>query len=908
MGRATRCRQVAWALCALVFGLGAMARAQSTEPSVVGQWSPLKTWPVPAVHAHLLPTGKVMFFSEFEAGDDGPYLWEPGADQLQQLSPPGFNIFCGGHSFLADGRLLIAGGHLDVDRGLPDAIIFDPFSQRWTRLPDMARGRWYPTNTTLPNGEVLVAAGATEDQVMNTIPEIWSPEKGSWRALTGASRSLPYYPWNFVAPDGRVFMAGPEAPTRWLDTSGSGAWITGPRTRHGAKRGYGSAVMYDAGKIFIVGGNDPPTNSAEVIDLNQSSPTWRMVPPMSFGRRQHNATLLPDGSVLVTGGHSGQGLDDASKLRKEVELWNPRTEAWTQLAPMSAYRGYHSVAVLLPDGRVLSAGGRRVNTMQVFSPPYLFKGNRPVILSTPDHLSHGQTFTVSTAQPDTIAQVTLIRLASVTHAFDENQRFLRMDFRAGPGSLTVTAPANTRVAPPGHYMMFLVDGRGVPSVARIVQLGGPSAPPPPPPPPTDGVKIGFGSTWKYNDGNVDPGAAWTSPGYDDSGWPSGAAQLGYGDQDERTVLRKTTPVQPSVYFRKKLHVDGTVEAATLKVLFDDGIAVWVNGSQVFSRNITSTAHSAYANRNSGDNTRAEASLPPTAFVNGDNTLAVMVKQVDPTSSDLSFDLELALSVSGGEGHPAALMLERPNGGESFHAGATERIRWLSHGATSGKVDLEYSTDGGSTWTSIARGVADTGGYDWLVPSESSARALVRISDPAMPEVTDTSEAPFSLSTSATYVAVAFREVWRFDDRNVDPGPSWTGASFDDSAWRYGGGQLGYGDSDETTVLNATSPAQPSVYFRKKVTLPGGASAARLKVLFDDGFVLWVNGKRVASRNVGSIEHTAFATGSAENTVAEADIDASAFVAGENTLAVMVKQRGPTSTDVSFDLELRITSP
>ncbi len=457
-------------------------------------------------------------------------------------------------------------------------------------------------------------------------------------------------------------------------------------------------------------------------------------------------------------------------------------------------------------------------------------------------------------------------------------------------------------------MMFLVDGRGVPSVAKIVRLGGSTAPPPPPPPPATQVAIGFGSTWKYDDQNVDPGTAWTSPVFDDSGWPSGAAQLGYGDQDEQTVLRKTTPVQPSVYFRKKIRVDGTVEAASLKVLFDDGIAVWVNGTLVFSRNITNTEHAAFATGGSGDNGRAEASIPPTAFVHGDNTIAVMVKQNSPTSSDLSFDLELSLSVSGDRPHLASLMLERPNGGERFHVGATEPIRWINHGDTRGTIDLDYSTDGGSTWKSIARGVVDTGSFDWLVPAENTERALVRIFPSGIPEAADTSEAPFSLSTSATFVAIPFGEVWRFNDRNVDPGPSWTGASFDDSSWRHGAGQLGYGDSDENTVLTPTSPVQPSIYFRKKFSLPNKPSAARIKVLFDDGFVLWVNGKRVASRNVENIAHTAFATGSAENTVAEADIDASALMAGENTLAVMVKQRGPTSSDVSFDLELRVTSP
>jgi hypothetical protein len=891
-----------------MLGVGALAQAQSLPPSEVGQWSSVKSWPVPAVHAHLLPTGKVMFFSEFEAGDDGPYLWDPVADQLQQLPPPGYNIFCAGHSFLPDGRLLIAGGHIDTDRGLPDAILFDPFNLSWTRQPDMAQGRWYPTNTTLPNGEVLVTAGATESGTHAPIPEVWSPATG-WRRLTGASRTLPYYPWMFVAPNGKLFMAGPEAPTPWLDASGTGAWVTGPRTRYGAKRGYGSAVMYDVGKVLIVGGNAPPTNSAEVIDLNQSAPAWRVIQPMSYVRRQHNATLLPDGSVLVTGGHSGAVLDDATRPRLETELWNPLTERWSQLAPMGAYRGYHSVAVLLPDGRVLSAGGRRVKTMQVFSPPYLFKGSRPVILSTLENLAYGQTFSVSSAQAASIAQVTLVRLGSVTHSFDENQRFLRMNFSAGSGTLTVTAPANATVAPPGHYMLFLVDGRGVPSVARIVKLGVSSTPPPPPPPPPPGdVAISFGSTWNYDDSGMDPGTAWTLPGFDDSGWPVGTAQLGYGDGDEKTVLRKTAPSQPSLYFRKKLHVMGTVDAATLKVLFDDGIAVWINGTQVFSRNVTNTAHSAYASQNAPDNTRAEASIPPSVFLNGENTVAVMVKQGTSTSSDVSFDLELALSVSSSGGHQAALMLERPTGGESFHVGAAERIRWLSHGHTSGRVDLEYSTNGGKTWRSIARGVPDTENYDWRIPAEDSAQALVRVIDSEMTEVVDMSKAPFTLSTAATYVAVPFGDDWSFDDRNVDPGPAWTSASFDDSAWRYGTGQFGYGDEDEHTVLRRTSPAQPSVYFRKSVSLTGKPSAARLRVLADDGFALWVNGRLVTSRNVGSTAHAALSTGSAENTLFEADLDASAFVAGENTLAVMVKQRAPESSDVSFDLELSITGP
>jgi len=900
-----RWKTAGWLLALL---LGAVAQAQPA-PSEVGQWSEVKTWPYPAVHAHMLPTGKVMFFSEAEDGEQGPYLWTPETDTLKQLARPGYNIFCSGHAFLPDGRLLIAGGHISPDHGLPDALLFNPFSETWTRLPDMAAGRWYPTVTTLPNGEMLVVAGATEDSSNNIVPEIFSPETGTWRQLTGAPLSQPYYPWMFVTPDGRTFSAGFQARSMWLTTSGTPSWSTGPRTVYSDSRQYGSAAMYEPGKILIVGGDDPPTNGAEVINLNDASPVWRSVQPMSQIRRQQNATLLPDGTVLVTGGHSGRGLDDATKARRETELWNPRTETWSHLAPMTAYRGYHSVALLLPDGRVLSAGGQRVRTMQVFSPPYLFKGARPVISLAPEVLSYGQSFTLSTAQASSIAQVTLVRLASVTHAFDENQRFLRMSFQVGTGALTVTAPASPNLAPPGHYMMFILDTQGRPSVTKIVRLGGTAPPPPPPPPPTGEVAIAFGSNWKYDDSNVDPGSQWVNPAYDDSAWRSGLAQLGYGDGDEQTVLRKSSPSQPSVYFRKKLFVDGTVDAASLKVRFDDGFVVWVNGTQVLSRNVSSTAHSAYATASSADNATVEASIPVTAFVNGLNTLAVMVKQVDGASSDVSFDLELTLRTSGGGGHTEAIMVERPNGGETFRPGATERIQWMSHGDTSGMVNLEYSPDNGSSWSPIATNVADTGLYDWLVPGVSTAQGLVRVSDSHMLEVRDVSDGRFTISRASTYVAVPFGSFWRFDDSNVDPGPAWTSASFNDATWREGPGELGYGDGDEHTVLRKSSPSQPSVYFRKKLSVEGAVQAASLRVRFDDGFVVWVNGTQVLSRNVLSAAHSAYATrNSGDNATVEATIPASAFVSGVNTLAVMVKQVDGTSTDVSFDLELTLTGP
>jgi hypothetical protein len=287
----------------------------------------------------------------------------------------------------------------------------------------------------------------------------------------------------------------------------------------------------------------------------------------------------------------------------------------------------------------------------------------------------------------------------------------------------------------------------------------------------------------------------------------------------------------------------------------------------------------------------------------------MVKQVDGVSSDLSFDLELTLWTSGGGGDTAAIMVERPNGGETFRPGTTEHIQWMSHGPTSGTVNLEYSPDNGNSWSPIATNVADTGSYNWLVPSVSSSQGLVRISDSAMLEVRDVSDAPFTISSASTYIAIPFGSFWRFDDSNVDPGPAWTSPSFNDSTWREGPGQLGYGNGDEHTVLRKTSPSQPSMYFRKQISVEGPVQAASLKMLFDDGFAVWVNGTLVLSRYVPSTAHSVYANqNSGNNARLEASISASAFVSGVNTIAVMVKQVDGSSSDVSFDLELTLTGP
>ena len=453
------------------------------QPDVTGQWTSLAPLPFFPVHAHLLPTGKVMIWPGDGVSGNDPRAWDPATQAVTPLAKPGYDLFCTGHNFLADGRLLVAGGHIQSNVGLASASIYNPFNDTWTALPNMNAGRWYPTVTALPNGDALVVSGNVDLTVgINTLPQVFQVATGTWRNLSNAVLGFEYFPTMFVVPDGRVFMVGPTTATRLLDTSGTGSWqFIGHRI---AFRDYGSAVMYADGKILTMGGTDPPSATAEVIDVNQPIWTWRSTNSMRFARRHLNALMLPDGKVLVTGGTSGPGFSNETAPVFAAELWDPATEQWTTLASATVPRLYHSTTVLLPDGRVLSMGGNGHLETEIFSPPYLFKGARPAITSAPGSVGYGQSFFVGTPNATGITNVTMIRLSSTTHAFNMGQHFRQLTFSQASGGLNVTAPANANLAPPGYYLLFVLNGSGVPSVASIVRLGGAAAPAPAPPPPT----------------------------------------------------------------------------------------------------------------------------------------------------------------------------------------------------------------------------------------------------------------------------------------------------------------------------------------------------------------------------------------------------------------------------------------
>jgi hypothetical protein len=468
----------------------AAALAVAGAPEDVGTWSAPVDWPVVGVHVALLPDGKVLAYDSVGDNATETYpvhdhtratVWDPVTGTHTDVRVnTGFNVFCSGLAHLLDGSVFLAGGNKNSSlNGIRQTHVFDQATKTWSRGADMAYERWYPTVTGLRNGEMLITEGGPD------IPEVRQRD-GTIRALTTASRSLPLYPWIDVAPDGRAFYSGPDTTLRTLNPDGTGSWqnYTGRDT---INRDYGGHAMYDVGKILVAGGGNS-VKDALVIDINGATPTVTPTAPMEFGRRQNNLTLLADGTALATGGNSsGAGLVDMSNGVYAAELWNPATGTWSTLAAQRATRQYHSTALLLPDGRVLSSGGGICGTCdqvgylaknaELFTPPYLYAKDgsgalapRPTMTGVPATVDYGTPFSITTPDAASIRKAGLVRLGAVTHSVDMDQRYVPLAFTAGSGVLSSTGPANQNIAPPGPYMLFVVNADGVPSVAKMVRV------------------------------------------------------------------------------------------------------------------------------------------------------------------------------------------------------------------------------------------------------------------------------------------------------------------------------------------------------------------------------------------------------------------------------------------------------
>ena len=455
--------------------------------SQIGEWSPLTSWPLVAINANLLKNGKVLLFDHDNAVT-GPLVWDPVTTEFTSTPLVNDEIFCSAQVNLADGKVFIAGGHKvgGGQDGIKSTYIYDADLNTWTKGSDMAYDRWYPGLTKLGDGRVVITSGQIVTGSFADTPEIYDPGTGLLNAIPSINTSQLHeeeYPANFHLPNGKILAISPEYGPVQIMGADASTWTNVNTT----PVLLGSAVQYRPGKILMSGGapafegSSPSVTLTAVSDMNASTPTWRTTAPMSFGRYMHNLVMLPTGKVLAVGGVA-IAYQQSNNGILPTEIWDPATEAWATVASLSAPRVYHSTALLLPDGRVLAAGGGKNGALsnqysaQVYSPPYLFKGERPVITSAPDSVQYGtSTFTVDSPDAADIASVALIANGSVTHSTDMNQFYTELPFTAANGQLSVTVPQNGNQVPPGHYMLFIVDSTGVPSAAKIVKIGSTSS-------------------------------------------------------------------------------------------------------------------------------------------------------------------------------------------------------------------------------------------------------------------------------------------------------------------------------------------------------------------------------------------------------------------------------------------------
>ena len=482
------------------------------DPGTVGSWSAVIPAPVIPIFSALLPSGKVLLWDSVGDNPTETYpdqsftraaVYDPVTDTSKRVDVVGYNIFCAGFVQLANGNVFVAGGNLDMGlNGIRQTHVFDWRTESWSRGPDMQNGRWYPSVASLPNDEALIIGGGPTTAEIRTV-------SGPLRRLTGfTTPSSREYPFLQTVPDGRALLLGPAAAMSLIDPAVAGA-LAAAGTRDSIHRGYGSYANYDVGRFLVAGGGSVnedglsgvPTRTARVVDTRSATPVASATGSLITRRRQHNLTILADGSVLATGGqktNAGGGLVDLANPAYTAERWDPVTGAWTELAPAAVVREYHSTALLLPDGRVLTGGGGICGACQtagylrrdfeIFTPPYLYRhdgsgqlATRPTLSGAPATLGYDNAFTLTSPQAASIRKLGLVRLGAPTHGQDQSQRYVPLAFTVSGTTLTATAPNNPNEAPAGPYMLFAVDDAGVPSVAPIVSLQRAAMSPPPPP-------------------------------------------------------------------------------------------------------------------------------------------------------------------------------------------------------------------------------------------------------------------------------------------------------------------------------------------------------------------------------------------------------------------------------------------
>ncbi|MER5640304.1 galactose oxidase early set domain-containing protein [Kitasatospora sp. NPDC002227] len=524
----------------------AQINAGFPDASRYGRFTDYFTSPDFGDHVALLPTGKVLLFS-FERIDTNPqhepaptqtigkenagraYLWDPsagtGASAFKAVPPPIVNpndgeneprpapLFCAGHAYLPNGMVSVFGGNFGSNGGAGTryTMVFDPWAEQWLQQGDMSVGRWYPSAVTTANGTQLVMSGQTElgwgtpTPIVEQFPN--SPLAVPYgKTYTGGNpvskwqnTTAPYrmdYPHLFALNDGKVYGFGRDADQQYKFDPVLQTRTSLPNRPDGGMRMYGAAVALPNGtagpnSALILGGD---RNDKNTYKFSAATGTWAKDTPRAFGRTQDDTLILPNGNLFTVNGSYGirdYGFGDYNPngdfKYRQTEM-RDSSGTWTLGPAERLPRGYHSNAVLLPDGRIMVTGDELQQlasnpnisdpnangTIEMYEPPYLSQGPRPVLSTAPTNaVGYGLPFSVGSPTAGAVTKAVLVAPVTSTHSVDTSQRYIELPIVGRTSSsLTLTAPLNPAAAPPGYYMLFLLNAQGVPSVAKFVQIAG----------------------------------------------------------------------------------------------------------------------------------------------------------------------------------------------------------------------------------------------------------------------------------------------------------------------------------------------------------------------------------------------------------------------------------------------------
>ncbi len=469
-----------------------------------GLWEGPYRMPLVPSAAAILPDGKVVTWSAYAkmtfGGNNGrtaTSIFDPVTKTAtdRNVSNTSHDMFCPGTTMLSDGRLMVTGGSSDRVTS-----IYNPATDQWSRDANLNTPRGYHAMTPLSDGRVLALGGSWSGARANKPGEVWSEGSG-WQSKSGLADTRLYtadpegyyrsdnHMWLFQAPNGKVFHPGPARNSNWIDVNGNGTVTPSVARGDDVDALNGNAVMYDVGKILAVGGSTRYTGfdaskRAYVFDINggEGGVTVKRIADMAFKRVYANSVVLPSGDVIVIGGQEfGKQFTDEKSVFT-VEMWNPETETFSQLADMRVPRNYHSIAILMKDGRVLTGGGGLCGSctanhadVEIFTPPYLLGpdgalATRPVLSNVPAQARPGNTISVD-MDTDTSHSFALVRTAAVTHSVNNDERRIPLQATAqGGGTFSLSLPSSANVLIPGNYFLFAMNASGVPSVGEIINV------------------------------------------------------------------------------------------------------------------------------------------------------------------------------------------------------------------------------------------------------------------------------------------------------------------------------------------------------------------------------------------------------------------------------------------------------